>query len=159
MSKERLSKLQKDILLYMKKQEEKYSWYKSGHHLDIIKYELKPIPQSFSRSIRNLLKKGLIEVTYRGNYEWIWKEKNKCDGRNPEEGNPCDNCLWFKKWKKIYPMINEYNDFSVGDNKCHIGFRRELYIIQSWNLKNKQIREIKLSDKGKRYLVNVNCNN
>ena len=116
MAKQRLSKLQKLILKYLNEYGEipKYGYKrnKRAYYRDVLDYcgaklgktyKLRGYPfdknfrSVFSQSIRNMAKKGLVELEYEHKRGKSF-QRRICKDRNPENGKPCKDCPYLKKY-------------------------------------------------------------
>ena len=149
----RLSKLQKTILTYL------YKDYKEGKRVHgggcnyrILRYiisggnEETSFRSKFSRSIRNLEKKQLIDVRYCHQIQKTeYRQIKKCKGRKPEDNNPCENCFYVKKYKHRLSHLGSHIQFIANNKYC--GF----FVIRGYcgrNVPKKRIREITITDRG-----------
>lgn len=163
MTVERLSKLQKEILKYLNA-ERLRSWRYDRKEYDEIRKNVsemcdkgiekksylgidifissKSFNVVFSQSVRNLHRKGLIELEYKYEVpdEYYYYHK-KCKGREPFEDNPCDDCFYIKK----HPNAEL---FLVEKKCCFRYFTGE----RGKNKIKKRVHSIKLTGKGRKAL-------
>jgi len=108
MAKERLSKLQKDILIYLYRIKGSKS-YSHESDYDDVKFGVKRIYNFekdraefgpiFSQSIRNMAKKGYVELQYK--YETSdlkFYHRKKCKRIPPSDNTPCSDCPYIKTY-------------------------------------------------------------
>jgi hypothetical protein len=164
MSKERLSKLQLEILRYLNSTQ-CHNWdgnWKTYFDLqcDICrKYDINVEERNFlgitihhpsknfcvvlSQSIRNLWHKGLIEPRFKfqtpNHYCYYHK---KCDGREPYEKEPCEDCFYMKK----HPDAELY---SV-DEKCCFMYAHG---TKGEERRKVRIEKMKITEKGKQLIA------
>ena len=97
----------------------------------------------FSQSIRNLHKKGLVELKYMcevsDSYYYQFK---KCKDKEPYENQPCEDCFYVKK----HPFAELY----IVDENCHFCYCSGSRGINSVK---KRIHSVNITDNGKETII------
>ena len=153
MVKERLSQLQVTILTYLhldytegKRVGGSGCNYRTLRDIMTNDSDRNSFRSKFSRSIRNLEKKQLIDVTYCHQIQKReYRQIKKCEGKKPEDDKPCKNCFYVKKYRHRLAHLGSDIQFISNNNSC--GF----YFITGYcgrDVRKKRIGEVKITDKG-----------